>query len=144
MNHYFADNLRKAREDRIKKQLVNLQSWTINNSLKQPLLCLKDTITTFLNNEDIYNNLLIIVKTPNNTKDSNLPSNYNKEKGVVYIIRIRDLNYNIYIPLTLVFLTTNIILINIIILTFLKLYISSLFYYIILSLSTLRTISYIL
>jgi hypothetical protein len=62
MNHYFADNLRKAREDRIKKQLVNLQSWTINNSLKQPLLCLKDTITTFLNNEDIYNKLLIILR----------------------------------------------------------------------------------
>ncbi|KAL3420693.1 dynamin family protein [Phlyctema vagabunda] len=27
MNHYFADNLRKAREDRIKKQLIDLQSW---------------------------------------------------------------------------------------------------------------------
>jgi hypothetical protein len=52
MNHYFADNLRKAREDRIKKQLVNLQSWTTNDSLKQPLLRLEDTITTFLNDED--------------------------------------------------------------------------------------------
>ena len=52
MNHYFADNLRKAREDRIKKQLVNLQSWTTNDSLKQPLLRLEDTITAFLNNED--------------------------------------------------------------------------------------------
>ncbi|CZS92479.1 related to vacuolar sorting protein VPS1, dynamin, and related proteins [Rhynchosporium agropyri] len=52
MNHYFADNLRKAREDRIKKQLINLQSWTTDDPLKQPLLRLEDTITTFLSNED--------------------------------------------------------------------------------------------
>ncbi|KAF7918397.1 uncharacterized protein EAE97_011852 [Botrytis byssoidea] len=51
MNHYFADNLRKAREDRIKKQLVNLQSWTTNDSQKQPLLRLEDTISTFMSNE---------------------------------------------------------------------------------------------
>jgi hypothetical protein len=51
MNHYFADNLRKAREDRIKKQLVNLQSWTTDDPLKQPLLRLEDTITTFISNE---------------------------------------------------------------------------------------------
>lgn len=49
MNHYFADNLRKAREDRIKKQLVNLQSWTTTD--KQPLLRLEDTIATFISNE---------------------------------------------------------------------------------------------
>ncbi|KAK8900814.1 hypothetical protein QC760_010578 [Botrytis cinerea] len=51
MNHYFADNLRKAREDLIKKQLINLQSWTTNDPKKQPSLRLKDTISTFMNNE---------------------------------------------------------------------------------------------
>jgi hypothetical protein len=52
MNHYFADNLRKAREDRIKKQLVNLKSWQTGDSKKEPLLRLEDTITTLMSNED--------------------------------------------------------------------------------------------
>ncbi|KAK6591830.1 dynamin family protein [Botrytis cinerea] len=51
MNHYFADNLRQAREDRIKKQLINLQSWTTNNSQNQHLLRLEDTVSAFLSNE---------------------------------------------------------------------------------------------
>jgi len=51
MNHYFADNLRKAREDRIRRQLLSLKSWTTNDTEKEPLLRLKDTITTSVSNE---------------------------------------------------------------------------------------------
>ncbi|KAH7412555.1 P-loop containing nucleoside triphosphate hydrolase protein [Cadophora sp. MPI-SDFR-AT-0126] len=51
MNHYFADNLRKAREDRIRLQLIGLQSWTTNDVQKEPLLRLKDTIATFVSND---------------------------------------------------------------------------------------------
>lgn len=32
MNHYFADNLRKAREDRIRRQLVHFESWTTGDT----------------------------------------------------------------------------------------------------------------
>ncbi|KAH8588522.1 interferon-induced GTP-binding protein Mx1 [Bisporella sp. PMI_857] len=52
MNHYFADNLRKAREDRIRRRLVSLQSWTTSDPQKEPLLRLKDTIAAFASNED--------------------------------------------------------------------------------------------
>jgi hypothetical protein len=52
MNHYFADNLSKAREDRIKRQLVSLQSWTTSDAQKEPLLRLKDTIAAFVSNEN--------------------------------------------------------------------------------------------
>ncbi|TVY17611.1 Interferon-induced GTP-binding protein Mx2 [Lachnellula arida] len=52
MNHYFADNLRKAREDRITRQLLNLQSWSTSDAQKEPLLRLKDTIAAFLSNEE--------------------------------------------------------------------------------------------
>ncbi|KAG4443380.1 hypothetical protein IFR05_001169 [Cadophora sp. M221] len=51
MNHYFADNLRKAREDRIKRQLINFQSWTTDDVQKGPLLRLKDTIAMFVGND---------------------------------------------------------------------------------------------
>ncbi|PVH86671.1 hypothetical protein DL98DRAFT_449952 [Cadophora sp. DSE1049] len=51
MNHYFADNLRKAREDRIRRQLISLQSWTTDDVQKEPLLRLKDTIATFVSND---------------------------------------------------------------------------------------------
>ena len=52
MNHYFADNLRKAREDRIKRKLMNLQSWTTADTLREPLLRLNDTIEAFVSNEE--------------------------------------------------------------------------------------------
>jgi hypothetical protein len=52
MNHYFANNLAKAREDRIKRQLINLKSWTTSDENKEPLLRLKDTIAAFVSNED--------------------------------------------------------------------------------------------
>ncbi|KAL5325396.1 hypothetical protein ACEPPN_006521 [Leptodophora sp. 'Broadleaf-Isolate-01'] len=51
MNHYFADNLRKAREDRIKRQLINFQSWKTDDVQKEPLLRLKDTIAMFVSND---------------------------------------------------------------------------------------------
>jgi len=51
MNHYFADNLRKAREDRIRKQLFNLKSWATNTPDKEPLLRLEDTVATLVSNE---------------------------------------------------------------------------------------------
>ncbi|KAI9830639.1 MAG: hypothetical protein M1819_005449 [Sarea resinae] len=52
LNHYFADNLKKARENRIKRQLINLESWTTSDAQKEPLLRLKDTIAAFVSNED--------------------------------------------------------------------------------------------
>lgn len=52
MNHYFADNLRKDREDRIRRQLMSLQSWAIDDAQKEPLLRLKDTIAAFVSNGD--------------------------------------------------------------------------------------------
>ncbi|TVY45716.1 Interferon-induced GTP-binding protein [Lachnellula subtilissima] len=52
LNHYFADNLRKAREDRIKRRLIDLQTWATPDPQKEPLLRLSDTITAFVSNED--------------------------------------------------------------------------------------------
>jgi hypothetical protein len=52
MNHYFADNLRKAREDRIKRKLFSLQSWATDDAQREPLLRLKDTIAAFVSNEE--------------------------------------------------------------------------------------------
>ncbi|TAQ84807.1 hypothetical protein B7494_g6867 [Chlorociboria aeruginascens] len=52
LNHYFADNLRKAREDRIKRQLINLQSWRSPDPQKEPLLRLRDTIAVLVSNEN--------------------------------------------------------------------------------------------
>jgi hypothetical protein len=52
MNHYFADNLRKAREDRIRRTLISLQSWATDDAQREPLLCLKDTVAAFVSNEE--------------------------------------------------------------------------------------------
>jgi hypothetical protein len=43
MNHFFADNLRKAR-DRIMRKLTSLQSWATDYAQKEPLLRLEDII----------------------------------------------------------------------------------------------------
>jgi hypothetical protein len=56
LNHYFADNLRKAREDRIKRQLINFQSWTTSDAQKEPLLRLEDTIAAFVS-KDLHDTL---------------------------------------------------------------------------------------
>lgn len=52
MNHYFADNLRKAREDRIKQRLLSLNSWTTDDAQKEPLLRLTDTIAALVSNDE--------------------------------------------------------------------------------------------
>ncbi len=52
MNHYFADNLRKAREDRMKRRLADLQSWATSDTQREPLLRLQDTIAAFVSNDD--------------------------------------------------------------------------------------------
>ncbi|KAL2068602.1 hypothetical protein VTL71DRAFT_14939 [Oculimacula yallundae] len=51
MNHYFADNLRKAREDRVRRQFANFQTWATKDPQKEPLLRLKDTLATFASND---------------------------------------------------------------------------------------------
>ena len=52
MNHYFADNLRKAREDRIKRKLMSLQSCATGDGNGEPLLSFRDTIAAFMSNDD--------------------------------------------------------------------------------------------
>lgn len=52
LNHYFADNLRKRRLDRIENKLKSLKSWVTNDDDKEPLLRLRDTLDAFVSNED--------------------------------------------------------------------------------------------
>jgi hypothetical protein len=52
MNHYFADNLRKVREYRIKRKLISLQSWATDDAQRELLFRLKDTIVAFVSNEE--------------------------------------------------------------------------------------------
>lgn len=47
-------------------------------------------------NETIRNNLRITVETPHYANHDNLPGDYDKEKGVVRVIRIGDLDANTY------------------------------------------------
>lgn len=52
VNHYFADNLRKRRLDRIERKLKSLNSWVTDDENKEPLLRLRDTLDAFVSNED--------------------------------------------------------------------------------------------
>lgn len=52
-------------------------------------------------NETIRNNLQIIVESPDNTEAGSLPRDYDKEKGVVRVVRIGDLDRNTYAPFNL-------------------------------------------
>ncbi|KAF2141514.1 uncharacterized protein K452DRAFT_228544 [Aplosporella prunicola CBS 121167] len=52
LNHYFADNLRKRRLDRVEKRLRSLKSWVTNDDDKEPLLRLRDTLNVFVSNDD--------------------------------------------------------------------------------------------
>jgi misacylated tRNA(Ala) deacylase len=45
-------------------------------------------------NEAIRNNLSITVETPDDAKSDSLPEDYDKEKGVVRIIKIGDIDAN--------------------------------------------------
>jgi misacylated tRNA(Ala) deacylase len=45
-------------------------------------------------NEAIRNNLKITVETPDDAKADSLPEDYDKEKGVVRIIKIGDIDAN--------------------------------------------------
>lgn len=49
-------------------------------------------------NESIRNNLTITVETPNHAKADSLPGDYDKEKGVVRVIKIGDIDANTYGP----------------------------------------------
>jgi hypothetical protein len=51
MNHYFAENVRKAREARLKLQLEALNSWQTNDGQHEPLLRLKDIVGAVMSNE---------------------------------------------------------------------------------------------
>ncbi|XMA20789.1 hypothetical protein WAI453_013580 [Rhynchosporium graminicola] len=51
MNHYFADNLRKAREDRIRRRFASLETWATKDTQREPLLRLKDTLAMFMSND---------------------------------------------------------------------------------------------
>jgi hypothetical protein len=58
MNHYFAENVRKAREARLKLRLGGLNSWQTEGNLwktegaGEPLLRLKDILGVVMSNED--------------------------------------------------------------------------------------------
>ncbi len=91
-------------------------------------------------NKTIRNNLQIIVETPNDAEVDSLPGDYDKDKGVIRVVRIGDLDRNTYVHLDLIFLATNIALPDAAVLTFLRLRTSPSFCYIILNQSTLRTI----
>lgn len=51
-------------------------------------------------NEAIRNNLKITVETPDDAKSDSLPEDYDKEKGVVRIIKIGDIDANPYVIFT--------------------------------------------
>lgn len=50
-------------------------------------------------NEVIRNNLKIIVETPDNANVAKLPGDYDKEKGIVRVVKIGDIDANTYAPL---------------------------------------------
>jgi hypothetical protein len=52
MNHYFAENVRKAREERLKLRLETLNSWQTNDAQKEPLLRVKDILNVVMSNDD--------------------------------------------------------------------------------------------
>lgn len=52
MNHYFADNVRKAREDRLKLRFEALNSWQTGDDRREPLLRLKDILGVVMSNDD--------------------------------------------------------------------------------------------
>ena len=52
MNHYFAENVRKAREARLKLQFGNLKSWQTPSDTGEPLLRLKDILGVVMSNDN--------------------------------------------------------------------------------------------
>jgi Dynamin central region len=52
MNHYFAENVRKAREARLKLQFEALNSWDTGGEHREPLLRLKDILGVVMSNDD--------------------------------------------------------------------------------------------
>ena len=52
MNHYFAENVRKAREARLKLQFEALTSWQVEDERSEPLLRLKDILGVVMSNDD--------------------------------------------------------------------------------------------
>lgn len=52
MNHYFAENVRKAREARLKLQFETLNSWQTGDEQREPLLRLKDILGVVMSNDD--------------------------------------------------------------------------------------------
>jgi hypothetical protein len=52
MNHYFAENVRKAREARLKLRLEALQSWQTQDERSEPLLRLTDILGAVMSNND--------------------------------------------------------------------------------------------
>jgi hypothetical protein len=52
MNHYFAENVRKAREARLKLQFEALNSWQTDDERSEPLLRLKDILGVVMSNDD--------------------------------------------------------------------------------------------
>lgn len=58
VNHYFAENVRKAREARLRLQIEALKSWQTECNLwktegaGEPLLHLKDILGVVISNED--------------------------------------------------------------------------------------------
>lgn len=52
MNHYFAENVRKAQEARLKLKLEALNSWQTGDESREPLLRLKDILGVVMSNDD--------------------------------------------------------------------------------------------
>jgi hypothetical protein len=52
LNHYFAENIRKARESRLKLRLEALTSWQTKDEGTEPLLRLKDILGVVTSNDD--------------------------------------------------------------------------------------------
>ena len=52
-------------------------------------------------NETIRNNLKITVETPVNAKNDSLPDDYDKDNGVIRVVKIGDLDNNTYVYLQL-------------------------------------------
>ena len=52
MNHYFAENVRKAREARLKLQFEALNSWETGDEQREPLLRFKDVLGVVMSNDD--------------------------------------------------------------------------------------------
>lgn len=51
-NDYFAENVRKAREARLKLQFEALNSWQTEDVRREPLLRLKDILGAVMSNDD--------------------------------------------------------------------------------------------